>query len=86
MDEAITEYQNALQINPSYAEADVNLWQSPLLQKGRAGDEAILALAGRGGGWGGGDQHALQLDTNLARPWPTSNLGDAFSCKKEKPG
>ena len=63
VDEAIAEYQEALQINPDYGDAHVNLG-SALLQAGRL-DEAISHL-----------QKALQINPGYAKAH--NNLGNAF--------
>ena len=63
MDEAITQYQKALEIKPDYAEAHINLG-SALQQKGRV-DEAITQF-----------QKALQLNPDYAEAH--NNLGNAL--------
>ena len=68
MDEAITHYQKALQINPDYAEAHNNLGNA-LLQKGRV-DEAIAQY-----------QKALQIKPDYAEAH--DNLGNALLQKGE---
>ena len=63
MDEAISQYQEALQIDPDYAEAHINLGTA-LLQEGRL-DEAIPHF-----------QKALQINPGYAKAH--NNLGNAF--------
>ena len=66
MDEAIAQYQKALEINPNYAEAHNNLGIA-FLQKGQV-DEAIDQY-----------QKALEINPNYADAH--NNLGIAFSQK-----
>ena len=63
MDEAIGQFQKALEINPNYAEAHNNLGNA-LLQKGQV-DEAMAQY-----------QKALEINPNYAEAH--NNLGDAL--------